>query len=179
MSLALKSARAATQGTHRGQVQAGGLGGFLKGVARGVGGFLVGGPAGAAAAALGPALAPKRQDPAPGIPFPFPGPGGIRVNPGAALPGGRPFIQREGQYAGESKLACPSGYHPNKSDYFLKDGTFIAKGSRCVRNRRRNPMNPRALDRAIGRMNSAKKLQNKLSEFSTGMYTASGKKKQC
>ena len=52
MSLAVKSARAATQGGYMGPVQQGGLGGFLKGVVKGAAGFLVGGSAGAAAAVL-------------------------------------------------------------------------------------------------------------------------------
>ena len=52
-------------------------------------------------------------------------------------------------------VACPAGCHPNKSDYFLKGGSFIPRGTRCVRNRRRNPLNPRALDRAISRIGSA------------------------
>lgn len=78
-----------------------------------------------------------------------------------------------------TKLACPSGFHPNKSSYFLSDGTFVPEGSKCVKNRRRNPMNPRALDRAIGRLNSAKRVQNKLKSFSTDKYTASGTRKDC
>lgn len=52
---------------------------------------------------------------------------------------------------------CQSGFHPNKSDYFLKDGTFVEAGSRCVKNRRRNPLNPRANSRAIKRLQSAKR----------------------
>jgi len=55
------------------------------------------------------------------------------------------------------KILCPPGCHPNKSDYFLKGGTFVAEGTRCVTNRRRNPLNPRALDRAAGRLRSAQK----------------------
>lgn len=54
-------------------------------------------------------------------------------------------------------MGCPRGYHPNKSEYFLKDGTFVPKGSRCVRNRRRNSLNPRALSKAIGRVEGFKK----------------------
>ena len=54
------------------------------------------------------------------------------------------------------------GYHLNKSNYFLLDGTFVPAGSRWVKNRRRNPLNPRALDRAIGRLGSAKKATKKL-----------------
>jgi len=48
-------------------------------------------------------------------------------------------------------MACPKGMRLNKSDYFLKDGSFIAAGSRCVSIRRSNPANVRALRRAIRR----------------------------
>lgn len=60
------------------------------------------------------------------------------------------------------EIGSPSGYHVNKSSYWLKSGEFIPKGTRWVRNRRRNPLNPRALDRAMGRIGSAKKAASKL-----------------
>jgi len=75
--------------------------------------------------------------------------------------------------------ACPSGSHPNKSDYFLKTGEFVAKGSRCVKNRRRNPLNPRALTRAVARIDAGKIWQGKLHEISTGKFTAAGTRKTC
>jgi len=75
------------------------------------------------------------------------------------------------------KLACPSGFHPNKSGYYTHSEGWIPEGSKCVRNRRRNPANPRALDRAIGRLEGAKRLQHKLAGFSTPNYTAGGKRK--
>jgi len=56
-----------------------------------------------------------------------------------------------------AKILCPPGCHPNKAGYHLKSGAFVAEGSRCVTNRRRNPLNPRALDRAAGRLRSAQK----------------------
>ena len=62
--------------------------------------------------------------------------------------------------------ACPVGRHLNKSSYFLNDGTFIQKGSRCVKNRRRNPLNPRAASRAISRLESAKKATRSIDRFS-------------
>lgn len=49
---------------------------------------------------------------------------------------------------------CPPGFRPNKSAYFLKDGTFVAPGSRCVRSRRINPANGKAVRRAIRRENA-------------------------
>jgi len=57
----------------------------------------------------------------------------------------------------QAKILCPPGCHANKADYFLKSGSFVAAGTRCVTNRRRNPLNPRALDRAAGRLRSAQK----------------------
>ena len=63
---------------------------------------------------------------------------------------------------GGMSLACPTGHHPNKSDYFLKDGTFVQKGTQCVKNRRRNPLNARAADRAISRIESAKRATKRL-----------------
>jgi hypothetical protein len=76
-----------------------------------------------------------------------------------------------------TKIACPSGFHANKSGYHTMAG-FVPKGSRCVRDRRRNPMNPRALDRAISRVDSGKRLQGKLATISTAKWTAAGKRKE-
>ncbi len=73
----------------------------------------------------------------------------------------------------------PKGFHLNKSDYFLKDGTFIAKGTQFVKNRRRNPLNPRALRNAIGRIDAGKIWQGKLHEISTAKFSAAGTRKTC
>ena len=62
--------------------------------------------------------------------------------------------------------ACASGYHLNRSDYFLKSGQFVRKESVCVRNRRRNPLNPKAADRAIGRLRSASAFGKYLAKIS-------------
>jgi len=64
--------------------------------------------------------------------------------------------------------ACPSmsGYHPNKSDYFLKSGEYVPAGSRMVRNRKRNPANARATSRAISRVVGAKRYAKSLSRIS-------------
>ena len=83
-------------------------------------------------------------------------PGGPGPSPAAPLPQAMPQVggcpPRAGAVAG---VICPSGCHPNKADYFLKSGEFVPKKTRCVTNRRRNPLNPRALDRAISRLGSA------------------------
>lgn len=83
---------------------------------------------------------------------------------------------------GETGLGegCRKGFHANKSSYWLKDGTFVEKGSRCVRDRRRyNPANAGATSRSIGRINSAKRMQAKLATISTAKYTAAGKERAC
>lgn len=190
MSLAVKQGRYTSQGGMRGNVRSGDPG-LLGGILGGLGGLITGGPAGAVAGAVagwkgggssrppsrgivGPQIPPGRG---PGRTFPLPGGSRIRFRPGDMFPGGAPGFQVEGDP--NVKLACPSGYHPNKSSYWLQDGTYVEKGTRCVKNRRRNPMNPRALDRALSRLNSAKKVQNKLRKYSTNKYTAAGTKKDC
>lgn len=72
---------------------------------------------------------------------------------------------------------CASGHRPNKSDYFLRDGTFVAAGTRCVKTRRRNPANARATSRAISRINGAKRMQHTLAQIETGRFTKAGKHK--
>ena len=63
-------------------------------------------------------------------------------------------------------IGCPPGYRPNKSSYYMQSPggsvVFIEKGMKCVKIRRRNSLNPRALDRAISRVGSAKKAAAKL-----------------
>lgn len=173
MSLAVKGARMATQGAGRVRPGVGdpGLFGFLGGVAK------------RAIGAVGRATGLLPQQPQvmqiaapppqvrPGLPLPGP----FRARPEAILPGGRPFIERES--AAGMKLACPSGFHPNKSDYFLKDGTFVAKGTRCVKNRSRNPLNPRALRRAVSRIDAGKVWQEKMRGIETDKFTKAGKRK--
>lgn len=111
-------------------------GGVIGKIAAGVaGGGIVGGVATALPVLFGQG---GRQSPAP-LPAPItPGgginlPGPYRVNPTGILPGGKPFITREGG-------GVPSGYHLDKKT-----------GSYAVRNRSMNPANPRALRRAIRR----------------------------
>lgn len=69
---------------------------------------------------------------------------------------------------------APPGYKWNKTGYWVKGTarspapytnmgpTYIAPGSRLVRIRRRNPLNPRAFDRAVSRVGSAKRFSKKL-----------------
>lgn len=80
-------------------------------------------------------------------------------------PGGSLFATGSGSATayftnqGTSLATCGVGMrgtHLNKSTYRTLDGTLVPKGTRCVKNRRRNPLNPRALTRAISRVAAAK-----------------------
>lgn len=128
---------------------------FIGGLVRGIAGLaekILPGPFGAAAGAVRGILSPERKA-APVLPqAPVSGgPGGMQGAfqvPGTAL---MPPAAAAAAMQVAPGMACPSGYHANKSDYFLKDGTYVAEGTRCVRNRRMNPLNPRALRRGISR----------------------------
>jgi hypothetical protein len=69
-------------------------------------------------------------------------------------PGG--FAMYQSNAGGSSPAAPPgpgqAGYHWNKTAYFLKDGTHVPAMSKLVKNRRRNPLNPRALSRSMYRL---------------------------
>jgi hypothetical protein len=62
---------------------------------------------------------------------------------------------------------CPSGYHVNKTGYYTRQG-YVAPGSQCVRNRKRNPLNPRAASRAMARLEGAKKATRSIQKFFGG-----------
>lgn len=94
------------------------------------------------------------------------------------LPGGATGYQTaNGAAAPPLPNISVGGYHPNKTGYFLKDGTYVAPGTRMVKNRRMNPLNPKALRKAITRVNGAKRWQATLREIETKQYTKAGKKK--
>lgn len=66
--------------------------------------------------------------------------------------------------------ACPSGERPNKAPYFeyvdaIDAVVFHPTGTKCVKIRRRNPFNPRAIDRAVSRITSGKRAAKKLSRI--------------
>lgn len=54
--------------------------------------------------------------------------------------------------------------HLNRSGYYTKGG-YVAPGTKCVTNRRRNPLNPRALSRAMSRVHGAQKAVKALVRF--------------
>jgi len=81
-----------------------------------------------------------------------------------AYPNGGGMFNTAAMQAGKP---CPiSGYHWNKSGYFLKSGEWVPAGTRMVRNRRRNPANPRATSNAIMRIKGAKRYAKSLSSIS-------------
>jgi hypothetical protein len=197
MSLAMRQARYA-QGDP-------GLFGFLGGIAKGVvgaaGGFLTGGPAGAilgAARAIIPQAKPISVAKATTMTplqsgvltsrFPAPLPAqapfsGVKIGPGGVAIGT--------QYGGSTAVVparttgalvgagagtpCTSGYHYNKTAYYTKRYGVVEKGSVCVKNRRRNPLNPRALSRAMSRVKSAQKAVRCLQLFAGPAARASAK----
>lgn len=86
--------------------------------------------------------------------------GGTTIGPGGSL-----FSTGSGSATayfsspGTAVATCGTGMrgtHLNKSTYRTLDGTLVMKGTRCVKNRRRNPLNPRALTRAVSRVAAAK-----------------------
>lgn len=179
MSLAIKSARMRTQGrigpAGRGDP---GLFGFLGKVARKAVSFIPGvGPIASEVMGLAgigrdkPQALPMQLRAATGIPTPRPAPGFVAAGQ-RLLPGGETGMETV-------SVACPSGYHANKADYWLKDGSYVGKGTRCVKNRRRNPMNPRAMSRAISRIDSGKRFQHTLAGIETHKFTKAGNRKAC
>lgn len=173
MSLALKQARVAPQ------ISAGFLGSLGRFVKRGFGAAIGTLPIVGPAITAAQKIAQRKQRPTPpGQPVPLPLPQGVPVPaPGFAVNGAASMAAGAGVAVGTT-IACPSGFRPNKSSYFTLAG-FVPKGTRCVKRRRRNPMNPRALDRAISRVDSGKRLQSKLAEITTAKFTSSGKRKDC
>lgn len=163
MSLAVKRARFVATGDPG---LFGSIGKFIGGGLKTIGG-IVGGPIGFGMRTIGGLVAP-----APGVPAqrriapPTPGDwaaAGRRISGGRPLNGGMvPTEFQAGAIPVGPAMACPPGMKANKSSYFLRDGTFVPKNSRCVAVRRRNPGNSRANDRAIGRIESAKKMAARL-----------------
>lgn len=183
MSMAIQSSRARYQGTMPGGAPVGdpGLWGFVKGLGKAAIATVTGGPMAGIRSAVA-SLTPQAMNPAQKFEV-YQGAGGSRTRPSfmalstadqmrhivppgpvqapiasgfrnelaAILPGGS-----TGRMGGPSNSPQPSGYHANKSSYFLKDGTFIPKGSIWVKNRRRNPLNPRALSSSMARITSFK-----------------------
>lgn len=191
MSYALKAARMGPGGYRRTsrivQGDPGLFGGLIGGVKGAIGAVLKGGNplSGAISGAVSgykgtPSPSPRPQLPA----LPMPGVPSVQLpvtvsNPvAAAIPFGSTGLSVEVP-ASMNGAGAPRGYHLNKSAYWLRDGTFVPARSRYVKNRRRNPLNPRALRSAVQRIDAGKKWQGTLSEISTAKYTKAGNRKAC
>lgn len=145
----------------------GSIGRFLGGAVSSI--PFVGGIAGGALTGLANAIDPVKTPPIAAMPGV-----GIQGLPTfqqapQKVPGVAGLLQR-GIPGGETGYTCPagkppSGYHVNKSSYWLMDGTFVPEGTKWVKNRRRNPANSRATNRAISRVASAKKHAQTLSRI--------------
>lgn len=173
------------------------FGSIFKGITGAVGGFLTGGPAGAiggAAKGLGIIGKPTPATPARPMLAPsvnvgtFPvlqraGPGGAQYPDSTVSRGGLtiqgPFgtgLQAGGgstsyypavPAAPGGGKACPVGFHWNRTAYYTQRG-LVGKGTKCVKNRRRNPLNARALSRSMSRITSAKKAAHFLDRIHFG-----------
>jgi len=86
----------------------------------------------------------QQQIPAPGIA------GAVQ----RAIPGGATGMQ-----------GCGNGTRPNKSGYYVQGGQYVAPGTVCVKRRRMNPLNPRALSKAMRRIESAKRAASVLNRI--------------
>jgi len=137
----------------------------IKKVAPAIIGGIVGGPAGAIIGAAGGGGGGK---PTPNVPMTIPGtmaggvtfPGGTGIQLGY-VPGQMTRAQAQqmpGKFAGGRPGAtggmCPTGYH------YAKDGS-----GRMVRNRRMNIANPRALRRAMRRVQGFEKMAKRTIQF--------------
>ena len=145
----------------------GDIGRFIGGAVKSI--PVVGGLVGSGITALANVVDPIKQ-PTPAIPpmltprYPTTTVGGRVPSPGVMgaverfLPGGETGYER-----GRPGQSVGGGYRWNKSGYWLKDGTYIEPGTKIVKVRRRNALNPKALDRAMSRVTSAKRASKKLS----------------
>jgi len=99
------------------------------------------------------------------------GPGGV-LGAFPGVPGGVTGFATDGDCPIEPRVCPPRGFHLNKSSYFLRDGTFIPRGTKFVRNRRLNNANGRAQGKAIVRLEKGAENAKKLLK-ATGWRTIS------
>jgi len=116
------------------------------------------------AAIPGASTQPIYQMPAAMPPAPLALPGAIPIG-ARGMAGALPPQLLSPPITAELPMGTAGGYHLNKSSYFLMDGTFIQRGTKWVKNRRRNPGNMRALSRSLSRVKSAKRMTKALSQI--------------
>ena len=177
MSYAMKVARAQTLGDP-------GLFGFIGkaiGTVARVAGSVLPGPIGTVARVIGGQLVqakPIKQASLQGGSLPGIGYGGPARGPAIPIGAAKPFqgvvppsiLTLPGtvdQFATPRPgVGCDQpGFHRNRTGYYTKRYGWVEKGSVCVKNRRRNPLNPRALSRSLARLTSAKKAVRCLGDF--------------
>lgn len=161
------------------------IGGVGKTVVGAASGFISGGPMGALGGALKGAGIIKAPTYAPQPVAPVStGMMNIRAMPGTGYQNGplglsttmgrgatTPTYQNGARAFPATKAEGPPGpgYHLNKGGYYRRSPAgsvvYVPPESVWVRNRRRNPLNPSALDRAMGRVTSAKNASKKLSRI--------------
>lgn len=140
------------------------LGSIGRGLVGAVSGFVTGGPLGAVSGAVRGVL---NRPAAAAAPLVSPGP----VPAFTASAGGSTAVVRSAQGqivmgTGKGAGGCSEkGYHLNKSGYFRRTPTggvaYIEARSACVRNRRMNPANGRALRKALSRAYAFKRFAMK------------------
>jgi len=125
----------------------------ISGAAGLVGGLLGGGRVGPG---ITPTFAPG------GMPMMYPAQAPMGAPLAGPLAAGQRFVPggATGRGAG-----CGVGTRPNKSGYWLKSGQYVAPETVCVKSRRMNPLNPRALSKAMRRIESAKRASSVLSRI--------------
>ena len=166
MSAAIKMARAGYQGDP-------GLFGFIKGVAKAGFALATGGPTAAGASIV---RSIRGRTPPPMIPsrvgattppqfFPTIPPQNGQVCGQIPRPGVGAAVERflPGGETGMMPGAAPGGFHWNKTAYYTQSEGWIEKGTKLVKNRRRNPGNIKAASRSLSRVIATKKA---LSTFS-------------
>lgn len=193
MSLRVKASRVRTQGAGRPGTMAGdpgiwgGIKGALSGAASGIlGGNPIGGAfRGAVSGFAGrPSAVPTTTLALPSLGGRPPAPGtGMSAPRGASGLGSGNGFRSLGPAVEDitPAKACPQGYRPNKSAYYRRGPSgqvvYVPKGAKCVRIRRRDNFNPKALSRAVGRINGAKGIQGTLAGIETEKFTKAGRKK--
>lgn len=154
--------------------------GTLGGIASG---FLTGGPAGAVAGGILGAFGGSPKSPI-GPPVPSGSPFGIGagINVGGPLGitvrgGTGAWNQAAGTTVAQQGAAL-RGYHLNKHPLAAcKSHGAVPAHTIYVRNRRMNPLNPRALRKALAREKSARKIMGKLHIFKAHRSLAPRRKK--
>lgn len=105
---------------------------------------------------------------------------GVYIGPGGAAVG--KYNMAPGAPAPHAAAAAApgpcgiKGHHMNKTTYCTREG-WVERGTKCVRNRRRNPLNPRALSRAMSRVASAQRAVKAIQLFAGAPARASAKAK--